>query len=60
MLDLQRHLATIVLALAVTGYAPPALAQSAPIVQPGAPGKPSRVITAEEAGEFAPGCRPRT
>jgi uncharacterized protein (DUF305 family) len=52
---LQRHLATVLLSLAVAGYSAPALAQSAPIVQPGAPGKPSRVITPEDAARLRPG-----
>ena len=55
MPDFQRHLAPFLLSIAVSTYAAPALAQSAPIVQPGAPGKPSRVITAEEAGKLRPG-----
>ena len=55
MPDLQRHLASALVALAVSGSAGPALAQSAPIVQPGAPGKPSRVITPEDAARLRPG-----
>ena len=55
MPDLQRHLASVLVAFAVSGSAGPALAQSAPIVQPGAPGKPSRVITPEVAARLRPG-----
>ncbi|MDQ3486729.1 MAG: DUF305 domain-containing protein [Acidobacteriota bacterium] len=55
MSDLQRHLAALLLSLAVGASASVAWAQSAPIVQPGAPGKPSRVITSEEAARLRPG-----
>ena len=55
MTDLQRHLATALVLLAVSAPAGVARAQSAPIVQPGAPGKPSRVITAEDASKLRPG-----
>lgn len=50
MPNLQRHLAILMLtatALAACGSA--ALEQSAPIIRPGAPGEPSRVITSEAA-----------
>ena len=55
MIDLQRYLAAFVLSVAASVPASPASAQSAPIVQPGAPGKPSRVITSEEAAKLRPG-----
>lgn len=54
MTDLQRHLVALLLSLAVGASASVAWAQSAPIVQPGAPGKPSRVITSEEAARLRP------
>lgn len=55
MPDLHRRFAIFTCALAMSGYAATAGAQSAPIVQPGAPGKPSRVITPEEAVRAQPG-----
>ncbi|MBA3638695.1 MAG: DUF305 domain-containing protein [Acidobacteriota bacterium] len=55
MSDLQRHLATLIVSLAVSASASLAWAQSAPIVQPGAPGKPSRIITPEQAARLRPG-----
>ena len=41
------------LAALLAGAAPAALAQGAPIVQPGAPGQPSKVLTAEQATRLA-------
>lgn len=52
--DLRRRPAALVLLLIASGSPNHASAQSAPIVQPGAPGKASRVITPEEAARLRP------
>ena len=51
MTELLRQLAIV--ALAASASAGP-WTQSAPIVQPGAPGKPSRIITSEDAAKSTP------
>ena len=55
MPDFHRPVAVLLFSLAMSGCAATAGAQSAPIVQPGAPGKPSRVISPEEAARARPG-----
>ena len=53
MHDIQRSLAVLIVAVAAAiGCGSAALDQSAPIVQPGAPGESSRVITPEAAGNL--------
>lgn len=52
MHDLQRHLAVLFITIALSACAGAALDQSAPIVQPGAPGESSRVITADAAASL--------
>jgi uncharacterized protein (DUF305 family) len=51
MHNLQRVILSMTTAAVVAGGSS-AFAQSAPIIQPGAPGQPSRVITAEAAAEL--------
>lgn len=58
MADLQRHLAVLIVSTVVTGCATVARDQAAPIVQPGAPGKASRVITSDDAALSRPGVSP--
>ena len=55
MADFQRHLAVLIVSIAVGGCASTARDQAAPIVQPGAPGKASRVITSDDAARSRPG-----
>ena len=55
MPDLQHPLGIVVLSMVMGGFAGAAFGQSAPIIQPGAPGKPSRVITSEDAAKSQPG-----
>ena len=52
MTELLRQLATLALAASASAGL---WTQSAPIVQPGVPGKPSRIITSEEAAKSTPG-----
>jgi len=55
MADLPRQLAVLIVSIAVSGCVTTAGDQAAPIVQPGAPGKASRVISSDDAARSWPG-----